>query len=192
MQIEVPEAEYVERVSQVFEVHKTYRFNVGGGVMWSGLGDSEFAVRSTPRLDGNGNEIIDTSGNVTMDDNVFQSGHDDNRTELALTFTYYLGRELDLFPGRAALRPTFGISLGLGLDKPDENLFFGGVYQPTLGVQFLFGFHLGKVTVLQDGISPGQVLPSNTMDPPTRRKWETEPFIGIVFDSSIFERLFGR
>ena len=76
-------------------------------------------------------------------------------------------------------------------DKPSENVYLGGIYQPTLGVQIMFGFHRGRVTTLQDGFAIGDTLSAGATEAPTRRAWEDSTFVGVVFDANVFQRLFG-
>lgn len=182
-----PEEGFVEMASGTFEVHKKYRFNVGIGVAGSGIGEREFGVRQVPRLD-DGDPVLDDMGDPIVDPVVFETGRDDEDLEFPLLITYYF-KPLDSFPGEAALEPHWGISLGFGLDEPDENLFLGVSYQATLGIQLVGGVHYGRRTTLQDGIEEGDVLPAGTTEAPTRREWEAGPFFSVTFDANVFRRL---
>ena len=82
------------------------------------------------------------------------------------------------------------MTLGFGLEDPEENIFLGVSWLPTLGIQVTAGVHYGRQTVLEDGIVPAQtILPAGTTAAPTRREEAYEPYIGVIFDAKAFKRL---
>lgn len=181
----------VEVASASYEVHKRYLFNVGGGLIISGIGRREYAVRQYRRLDSSGQPVSDDDGHV-FDKKLVESGSDARSLDFALTFTAYVPRRLDTFHASTARRPASGLMVGFSLDKPMDNLYAGFVLQPTLGIQLTAGVHFGKRAAPEDGIIPEvTVLPADTTAPPIRDEWSKALFFSIGFDASVFARLFG-
>ena len=185
-----PVEDFREVASTHFEVHKLRRFNVGGGVVLSSLDEQEFAIRSTPRLDEMGAQMLSAEGTVLLDPVLVSSGTDTQRVAFALFVTWY-PRKRDLFPSPGAFKPAGGIALGFTFDQPQENILIGGVFEPTLGVQIIGGYHRGRLSVLQDGLNVDDVLPPGTSELPTRQEWDDAIFLSVAFDINIFTRLFG-
>lgn len=183
------DADFEQVASQSYEVHKVYRFLVGGGPVLSAIGERDFAVRPFPRLDDAGEPVVNDAGEPISDLKAVAAGENDRSIEFGLFVTYLL-RPLDLFPGEGTTRRAWGVTLGFGLEDPGENIFLGLSWLPTLGIQVTAGVHYGRLTVLQEGIVPEQtVLPAGTTAAPTRLEEAYEPYIGIVLDAKAFRRL---
>ncbi len=185
---EAPEPSFAAVDTVTYEFHKLWRFAVGAGPLLTGLGDEQFGVRQVPRLDAQGTALIDSSGNPILDPVAARIGSDSNDLDYGLFVTYYLS-PFDASSGADSTRP-LGLALGFSLDKPQDNLFVGLSYQPTLGVQLIGGAHYGRATVLQDGVLEGDVLPAGVTEAPTRQKWKVEPFLGFILEAKAFKRLF--
>ncbi len=174
------------------EVHKIYRFNVGAGPLISWIDQPDYTVRSRNQLDDDGQVLLNDQGQALTELILVESGREQREISSALFVTYYIKKWglLDLFPGEEAFKPIWGIAFGLGLEKPEENLFAGFSYQPTLGIQIVAGAHYGQLRVPEAGITPGEtVLAPGIMEPPIREKSKLEPFLSVVFDAAVFKRL---
>ena len=182
---------YSLAASHTYEFHRFHRFNIGAGILLSGIDEQEFSVRPAPRLDELGEPVLGEGGQPLMDLVAVEAGDNSQTRELGLFVTTYFRRQ-DRFPGPGAFRRALGAVFGFSLERPEDNLFLGFSYQPTLGIQVVGGLHWGRIEVLEDGIEPGvTALPFGAMEAPTREEWELEPFLGVVLDVGVFRRIFG-
>lgn len=81
-----------------------------------------------------------------------------------------------------------GVTAGVLLDDPANNILFGVNFGPVHGLSLVAGGHAGKVTRL-DGVKVGDVLAVNAVIP-TRNQWDVNWFVGMSLDISVGTRLF--
>jgi hypothetical protein len=184
---EPSENEYELEGTDRFQFHKTYRYNIGGGFMFSALEDKQFGIGLVPRLDDNGNPVVDETGDPVSDGTLIETASD-SQLNLALTFGYYI-LPMDVFPG--ARRWNVGLMLGVAFSEPTKNFYYGFMLQPTIGVQFLIGLHRGFITEPEPPYEIGSILPPGTTQPPVIERPDTDLFVGINLDINLFRKVFG-
>jgi hypothetical protein len=166
-----------------FEVHKTYRFNIAAGVLFSSVRQDSFTLRNIPGTDKNGNPVT----------NLFlvPTGSDHVRVDFPVFLTMYLGKPLDVFSKTTANRTHFGTALGFSTLDPGNNAYLGGFWQPRLGMDVLFGLHLGRRNVADNGVIPNvTILNPGTMTAPIHQEWKPGFFFTLGFDALTFKKLF--
>jgi len=179
--------------STAFEVHKTYRFNVAGGLLFSNLKQNNFALRNVTRLDANGNPVLDANGNPVTDLKLVPTGTDRVRLDFPLFLTTYLGKRLDVFSTTSANRLHWGSAVGFSTSDVSNNAYLGGFIQPHLGLDLLFGLHLGRRNVPDPGFVPNVTrLKPGTTDLPVHKEWKRGFFFTIGFDALTLKKLIGK
>jgi hypothetical protein len=161
-----------------WEVHKTYRFNVAAGALFSSVRQNYFALRSVP-------------GSPTSNLYLVQTGRDRMRFDFPIFLTTYLGKPLDVYTSISANRPKFGTAVGFSTLDVTNNAYVGGFFQPHLGLDFILGLHLAKRNVPDRGIIPGvTILDPNTTTAPIHGEWKPGVFLTVGFDALTFKKLF--
>lgn len=161
------------------ELHRLWRANIVGGIVFSSLAGTDFAI-GTKIVDGNVVRIPIVANEQTP------SAH------YLVGFNYYFV-PADSFPGakQGAKRWIPGALLGLGLES-SKHFFFGLNFEPTLGVDLSAGWHWGEQTALQPGYAAGEtVLPDAISTVPTRTVMRSGVYFMIGFDLNIFRRFMG-
>jgi hypothetical protein len=165
------------------EVHKTYRFNIAAGVLFSSVSQNNFVLRTVPVVDKNGNP----STNLVL----ASTGTDHVRVDFPVFLTTYLPKPLDLFTPSSANRVKFGTAVGFSTLDVTNNAYAGAFIQPTLGLDFIIGLHLARRNVPDKGIVPNvTVLDPNTIVAPFHQEWKPGFFVSMGFDALTFKKLF--
>lgn len=79
-------------------------------------------------------------------------------------------------------------SVGLSLSSPTTDFFFGASVELLRGVQFVNGWHYGKINSL---VSPLVNDPTSSAAPQTTLKTKNGYFLGITFNINFIQSLFG-
>jgi|SRR5579859_1384206 len=165
------------------EVHKTYRFNIAAGVLFSSASQNNFVLRTVPATDKNGNPTT----NLVL----ASTGTDHVRVDFPIFLTTYIPKRLDLFTTSSANRLKFGTAVGFSTLDVTNNAYAGVFIQPTLGLDFLLGLHLARRNVPDAGVVPNvTVLDPNTTVPPFHQEWKPGFFVSMGFDALTFKKLF--
>jgi hypothetical protein len=169
-------------INTAFEVHKTYRFNIAAGVLFSSVRQDNFALRSIPKTDSGGNP----STNLVL----ASTGKDHIRVDFPVFLTTYVGKPLDVFSKTTADRPHFGTAVGFSTLDVSSNAYLGGFWQPRLGFDVLFGLHLARRNVVDRGIVPNITsLVPGTTTAPFHQEWKPGFFVTLGFDALTFKKL---
>lgn len=164
-----------DRVLAEYElaVHPDYQgmFTVGFG--WSYLAQPSFSLRDNG--DATGSIVADPRG--------------DWQVRYALMYTAFAPLHT-WFPERLSARgwnQAVGLSGGVLLDDPTENILFGVTFGPLHGISLTAGRHWGKQRRL-DGVARGDALPLESTIP-TYRAWNSDWYIGAGFDFAVATKL---
>ena len=174
-----------------FPIHEIYYFNIRLGFIYSELKNPEYGVRDifTPDTSQKQRVLVITS-------------EGDTQFNPALSVVYYpKGNDLRLDPDRKKLLQRIHPVVGFPLrGRIFESLFAGIDYELSIGVDIIAGVRAGKVKKLSSDIVPyepgttGYTILSEEFtndDIPLKKKWDYSYFLGIVFDTAVFTRLFG-
>jgi hypothetical protein len=165
--------------STAFEVHKTYRFNIAAGVLFSLLREDNYALR-TP-----------TTGGSTTSPQLILTGKDRLRLDFPIFLTTYLPKPLDVFTNNSANKRKYGAAVGFSTLDVTNNGYAGMFIQPQLGLDFIFGLHMGRRTVPDRGISLNMpILDPGITTAPVHREWKPGFFMTVGFDALTFKKLF--
>ena len=165
------------------EVHKTYRFNVGAGILFSSARQDNFALRNVPGTDSNGNP----TNNLLL----VQTGKDSVRFDFPIFLMTYVGKPLDVYTSYSANQKKIGTAVGFSTLDVTNNAYIGGFFQPRLGLDFIVGLHLARRNVPDRGIVPGvTILDPNTTSTPIHQEWKPGLFVTVGFDALTFKKLF--
>jgi hypothetical protein len=160
-----------------WEVHKTYRFNVGAGVLFSSAQQDYFGLRPAP---------ADPTKELLV-----QTGKDNVRFDFPIFLMTYLGKPLDVYTSHSANQNKFGTAVGFSTLDVTNNAYVGGFFQPKLGLDFIFGLHLAKRNVPDNGITPKlTILDANQTTVPIHQEWKPGVFFTVGFDALTFKKLF--
>ena len=173
-----------------FAVHKIRRYNIGGGLVSTSLGETDHVVRRRPKIGDDGVPVVDANGAQVTEPFIDEAGSDSYDLAAMLAIQIYAGRGMDLYPSPGAGRGLGGFLLGFSLKDSADSVFLGGFYQPMLGMQVVGGVHFGKLPNLEQGFERGDALPEGTTVAPVRDEWEEGAFLGITFDARIFKSFF--
>ena len=164
--------------STAFEVHKTYRFNVAAGVLFSSLRQDSYALR-TP-----------TTGGSTSNPQLVLTGRDHLRLDFPIFLTTYIPSPLDVFANGSANKWKFGTAVGFSTLDVTNNGYAGAFLQPKLGLDFIFGLHLGRRKVPDRGITLNTpILDPSITTPPVHQEWKPGFFFTVGFDALTFKKL---
>lgn len=173
-----------------FPIHEIYHFNIRLGFIYSTLKNPEYGVRDifTPDSSQKQRVLVITS-------------EGDTQFDPALSVVYYpKGNDLRLDPNRKELKERFHWVVGFPLRRVFESFFVGINYELSIGVDIIAGVRTGKVKKLISDMVPYEpgttgytILPQEFTndDIPLKEKWDYSYFLGIVFDTAVFTRLFG-
>lgn len=174
-----------------FPIHEIYYFNIRLGFIYSELKNPEYGVRDifTPDTSQKQRVLVITS-------------EGDTQFNPALSVVYYpKGNDLRLDPDRKKLLQRIHPVVGFPLrGRIFESLFAGIDYELSIGVDIIAGVRTGKVKKLISDMVPYEpgttgytILPQEFTndDIPLKEKWDYSYFLGIVFDTAVFTRLFG-
>ncbi|MEP7298522.1 MAG: hypothetical protein ABI702_20245 [Burkholderiales bacterium] len=161
------------------ELHRLWRANVVGGVVFSSLSDNQFAI---------GTKIVD--GKVVRLPIVANEQRPSAHYLVGLNYSFV---PADSFPSarQGAKRWIPGAMFGLGLES-SKQFFFGLNFEPTLGVDLSAGWHWGQQTALQRSYAADDtVLPDEITTVPTRTVMRSGFYFMVGFDLNIFSRFMG-
>jgi hypothetical protein len=170
-----------------FELHLVWRANIVSGVLFSSIGNVDYAVRSRPKIV-NGQPVT-ANGEPVLESFVTESGRQVPAPHYFLGLNFYPWYQ-DSYPGLPfRWRNAVGVLGGVALDKP-SNFFAGINVEPVVGIDVAVGGHFGRQTVLQDGFTNGAPVDTGAA-PPTRERLQPGVFLMIGFDLKIFRTIFG-
>lgn len=180
-------AQPVAVLNQTFNhVHSLNTYNIATGIIYSGLRNPSFSRQEssaavtcptgstgcTPQPEMY--QTVTTPGSRTVDP--------------ALFFTVYaFGRfdaERPWHPWDLKPEPTVGLSLS----SPGSDYFVGAMSEVWRGVQLVGGLHEGKINQL---VPPLVNDPTSSTAPVTKQVFNHSGFIGITFNISFIQTLFG-
>jgi hypothetical protein len=158
-----------------FEVHKLWHANIVGGFVFSSLPHTEFGVHTQ--------------------DGAIVATRTDNQRPVAhylLGFNYYL-KPRDTF-WRTSTRPSYwipGVMFGIGIEN-SKQFFVGPNFEPTLGVDFSFGWHYGEQDALPLNVTADKTaLPAGTTTASTRSVMKSGVYGMFGLDVNTFRRFLG-
>jgi hypothetical protein len=167
-------------------VHSLSSYNVSTGLIYSGLRNPTFTRQESAVAVACPTGSIGCSAVPEQYATVTSPGP--RSVDPVLFFTIYAfgkfdaerkWRPLDLLP-----EPTVGISLS----SPTTDYFFGATSEIMRGIQLVGGVHLGKINQL---VQPLVSDPSSSSAPTTQLVFTHSEFIGITFNFSFIQGLFG-
>lgn len=131
--------------------------------------------------------LVDRSFSLRPDGTIVEDPSSNTEGRFGLMYTAFVPTSW-LADRLAFLDRRIGVSVGVLLDDPLDNLLFGVNLGPINGLSLVAGGHFGRITAL-DGVAVDDVLaPGATI--PTENEWRTDWFIGASIDISVATRLF--
>jgi hypothetical protein len=173
-----PEPTITLAVASFPQVHTLYHYNVATGVVVSSLRNPSFS-RVLSAVAANGKpaqyQTVKDNGNVYA--------------APALFFTAYLLGPMDAESewkfDLKNLRPQ--PTLGFSLSSPADNFFFGASSEIRRNVQFVYGYHLGKITKLAPTLIDD---PTSSAAPATVQRFKGGVYGGVSFNIDFIKGLF--
>jgi hypothetical protein len=180
-------AQPVTVLNQTFNhVHALNTYNISTGIIYSGLRNPSFSRQesSAPVTCPTG-----TTG-CTAEPEMYQTVTTPGARTVdpALFFTIYAFGKFDAerpwHPWDLKPEPTVGLSLS----SPGSDYFFGAMSEVWRGVQVVGGLHEGKINQL---VPPLVNDPTSSAAPVTKQVFNHSGFIGVTFNISFIQTLFG-
>jgi hypothetical protein len=173
-----PEPNITLAVASFPQVHTLYHYNVATGVVVSSLRNPSFSrVLSAAAANGKPAQYQTVKDNG----NVYAAP--------ALFFTAYLLGPMDSETewkfNWANLKPQ--PTLGFSLSSPADNFFFGAASEIRRNVQFVYGYHLGKITKLAPTLVDD---PTSNTAPATVQRYKGGVYGGVTFNIDFIKGLF--
>ena len=131
---------------------------------------------------------------VIRDEGPFKSGPTYVISLLLHGFPHYI-LDSEPYHGRDILhdngfKDRLGLMLGVGIDKPQNNLAIGLSYELMRGINLTYSTNWSRITEL-DGVKVGDAITAGTPIP-TRDRWERFSSIGLSIDFGYVTGLYGK
>jgi hypothetical protein len=190
-----PEQHEVRRV--LVEVHRRADANLVGAIIGSTIPNRAFGLQpgpastTTTTTTAGGITTVTTGGPSTPQYYLaYESQNDHVQIQGIAGINWYPGGR-DFYPGylRGARRLIPGVLFGTSVTAPGN--FVGGLdFEPTNGLDFIFGGEVGPIKQLAPGVTLGVTQFAGTDTVPTHQRLTGGFVFGIGFDLSVFSAVF--